>query len=91
MIKTCKYCTTQDRSCDECHSPVISRTIMEFIPSEPFSVCATFLLCRNINCKEYGKFNRERAEHNESYVCSALECQEQAKLYDPKVLEERTL
>jgi hypothetical protein len=91
MIQTCKYCASQLRSCDECHGPVISRTITEFIPSEPFSIHATFLLCLNLDCKEYAHFNREHAEHNESYVCSSVECQEQAKLYNPKVLRERTL
>ena len=90
MIQTCKYCASQKRSCDECHEPVISRTITEFIPSEPYSVHATFLLCDNLNCKEYGKFNREHAEHNESYVCDKVECQSQAKLYDPNVLASRT-
>lgn len=86
MIQTCKYCTSQKRSCDSCHGPVVSRTITEFIPTPPYSVHATFLLCTNIDCNEYGRFNREYAEHNESYVCSSSECQEQAKLYNPDVL-----
>lgn len=90
MIRTCKYCATQKRSCDDCGEGVISRTITEFIPSPPYSVHATFLLCTNLNCKEYGKFNREHADHLESYVCASIECQAQAKLYNPEVSEERT-
>ena len=79
MIQTCKYCMSQKRSCDACHEPVISRTITEFIPSEPYSVHATFLLCLNMYCTEYGKFNREYAEHNESFVCDDPVCQRQSK------------
>ena len=90
MIQTCKYCTTQKRSCDECGEPVICRTITEFIPTEPYSTHATFLLCTNLECKEYGRFLREYAEHNEPYVCPSEECQRQAKLYDPDVLDSLT-
>lgn len=86
MIQTCKYCASQKRSCDECGSEVISRTITEFIPSEPYSVHATFLLCTNLDCHEYARFNREYASHDQSYVCSKDECQRQAKLYEPDVL-----
>jgi len=90
MIQTCKYCASQKRSCDECGQSVISRTITEFIPSEPYSVHATFLLCTNMKCKEYAHFNREHAEHNQSYVCSSVSCQEQAKLYSTEVSSSRT-
>lgn len=84
MIQTCKYCATQKRSCDQCGNSVISRTITEFIPSPPYSVHATFLLCTNLDCTEYGRFNRELAEHNESYVCDSIECQEHAKIVEQK-------
>jgi len=90
MIQTCKYCASQKRSCDECHEPVISRTITEFLPSEPYSVHATFLLCTNMDCKEYGRFNKEMAEHNQSYVCSSESCLKQAKLYYSEVSDVRT-
>lgn len=86
MIQTCKYCTAQKRTCDECGEPVIARTITEFLPSQPYSVHATFLLCLNMDCKEYAHFNRESAEHNQSYVCLSEECQRQAKLYNPDLL-----
>ena len=79
MIQTCKYCMTQKRSCDECGSSVISRTITEFIPTQPYSVHATFLLCTNPDCREYARFNREYAEHNESYVCDSPSCVAQSK------------
>lgn len=92
MIQTCKYCLNQKRSCDECGSAVTTRTITEMLPSAPYRVMATFLLCTNLDCKEYGKFNKEYAQHIESYVCDSFACQTQAKLINevPDVLDSQT-
>ncbi len=86
MIQTCRYCAKQKRSCDECNQDVICRTITEVLPSPPYKVHATFLLCTNLECKEYGRFLRETAEHVTSYVCESFHCQKQLKEFDPDVL-----
>lgn len=87
MIQTCKYCLNQKRSCDECHEPVITRTITEMLPSAPYKVMATFLLCTNLDCKEYGRFSKESGPFVESYVCDDFKCQTQGKALEPEVFD----
>lgn len=86
MIKTCKYCGFQQRSCDECKQPVVSRTITENLPDKPYKAVATFLLCTNTECKHYAQFLREDARFIESFACESKSCQERAKYYNPEVL-----
>jgi hypothetical protein len=86
MIKTCKYCARQERSCDECKQPVISRTISEILPDKPYRVMATLLLCTNMECKEYAIFLKETSEFVESYTCDSPSCKEREKYYNPEVL-----
>jgi hypothetical protein len=86
VIKTCKYCARQERSCDECKQPVICRTVSEVLPDKPYRVMATFLLCTNIECKEYAHFNREDGRFIETFTCDSVACKERAKYYNPEVL-----
>lgn len=71
MIKSCKYCGVQIRSCDGCGGPVIARTITELLGEKPYRAVCTMILCENPSCKYYGVFLKENAGSIESFVCDA--------------------
>lgn len=68
MIKSCKYCLSQERVCDKCGEVPIIRTITVLLDNGELR-STTLTLCQNTECPEYGIFLKDTEWDFETIVC----------------------
>lgn len=71
MIRSCKYCLSQEHLCPRCEGPVLIRTITERIPGAFIST--SLFICLTPECENYGHFKQESTNSIETIICPKCE------------------
>lgn len=74
MIQSCKYCMASRTLCPRCEQSVEIRTLV-IADRHSHIHSATFYLCTNLNCKNYGEFQPQTADGMELVICEACQGQ----------------